>query len=336
MFCFILKKDSSLSKFWILIMEIIDFFTNISLIIADGKPVICFTGETYQPIFLEKIKTFIEKHIGEPIQKFAPDQSLTDIQMRLGTTFLGQQQWFMVNNLESISVAKKKADFIQFIKNYSGPHRIIIFINKEDGELPVPHDQAYMIGHSYSNEQVKKIAILYEDSKPEILAYFFNKLFAIKKEYSLDQLCLLKEYAGLLGNNIGHFFDDWIEKLVVSDVSLFYLSQLFFEKNESEFFIQWHKVRALYPDQFWTAFFSEHLFKGYFYVQHKGQVPLDQKQITFGLPFSFLKHDWKMYSGSELQVAHQKMYEIDLSLKRSGSSYQLDTFCMAFFNDDFV
>lgn len=317
-------------------MEIIDFFHNISSIITDGKPVICFTGETYQPIFLEKIKNFIEKQIGESIQKISPDQSLADIQIRLGTTFLGQQQWFWINSLDVVSAAKKKSDFIEFIKNYSGPHRLIMFVAREDGELPVSSDQAYVIANSYTNDQVKKFAILYEDSKPEIVAYFFSKLFAIKKEYSLDQLCLLKEYAGLLGNNMGQFFDSWIEKLVISDVSLFYVSQLFFEKKSAEFFIQWHKVRSLYPDQFWTAFFSEQLFKGYFYIQHKGQVPLDQKQLTFGLPFSFLKHDWKMYSGKELQAAHEKMYEIDLSLKRSGSLYQLDTFCMSFFNGVFA
>lgn len=317
-------------------MEIIDFFNNISSIIADGKPVVCFTGEIYQPIFLEKIKIFIEKQIGESIQKISPDQSLADIQIRLGTTFLGQQQWFWINSLDVISTAKKKADFIQFIKHYTGPHRLVMFVAREDGELPVSPDQVYSIANSYTYDQIRKFSVLYEDSKPEIIAYFFSKLFAIKKEYSLDQLCLLKEYAGLLGNNMAQFFDNWIEKLVISDVSLFYLSQLFFEKNSTEFFIQWHKVRSLYSDQFWTAFFSEQLFKGYFYVLHKGQVPLDQKQLTFGLPFSFLKHDWKMYRGQELQSAHQAIYEIELSLKRSGSLYQLDTFCMSFFNGNFA
>lgn len=313
-------------------MDIIDFFNNIPSIIANGKPVIYFIGEKYQPIFLGKIKILIEKLIGESVQKIAPDQSLSDIQMRLGTTFLGQQQWFWINSLDIVTAAKKKSDFIKFIKNYSGPHRLIVFIAQEDAELPASFDQTYSIANNYIKDQIKKISFLYEEQKPEIAAYFFSKLFAIKKEYSLDQLCLLKEYAGLLGNNMGLFFDSWIEKLVASDVSLFYLSQLFFEKNESEFFIQWHKIRALYPDQFWTAFFSEQLFKGYFYVLYKGQIPLDQKQLTFGLPFSFLKHDWKMYSCEELQSAHEKIYAIDLSLKRSGSLYQLDAFCMSFLN----
>jgi len=317
-------------------MEIIDFFNNISSIITDDKPVICFTGETHLPIFLEKIKLFIEKHIDAPIQKISPDQPLSDIQIKLATTFLGQQQWYWISNLELISVAKKRADFINFVKNYTGPHRLIIFVPREETQFPVPVDQAYNIKNSYTSDQIKKISILYEDSKPEIIAYFFSKLFTLKKEYSLEQLCLLKDYAGLLGNNTGQFFKDWLEKLVISDVSLFYLSQLFFEKNGAEFFIQWDKVRTLYPDQFWTAFFSEQLFKGYFYIHYKGQVPADQKQLTFGLPFSFLKNDFKMYQGRELQLAHQRIYEIDLSLKRNGSLYQLDTFCMSFFNSDFV
>lgn len=317
-------------------MEIIDFFNNVSSVKADGKPVICFTSEIYQPIFWEKIKHVIEKHIGESMQKFSPEQSFSDIQIRLETTFLGQQQWFWIGNLDSMSIAKKKAEFLQFLKNYTGPHRIVLCMLSQDGPLPVPTHDTYTIAHSYTNDQIKKFSIFYDDQKPEIVAYFFSKIFSMKKEYSLDQLCLLKEYAGLLGNNMGQFFQDWMEKLIVSDVSLFYLSQLFFEKNGAEFFIQWHKIRTLYPDQFWTAFFSEQIFKAYFYVQYKGQVPQDQKQLTFGVPFSFLKHDWKMYSHKELQAAHQKIYEIDLSLKRNGSAYQLDTFCMSFFNGDFV
>jgi len=313
-------------------MEVIDFFHNISTIIADGKPVIYFTGEIYQPIFLEKVKNFIEKQIGESIQKISQEQPFNDIQARLGTTFLGQSQWFWLQSLE----LKKKNEFAQFLKHYSGPHRLIIFVPKEDAELIVPLDQMYVIANSYTCDQVKKISLLYDDQKPEITAYFFSKLFSIKKEYSLEQLFLLKEYGGLLGSNMGPFFQEWIEKLVVSDVSLFYLSQLFFEKNGADFFIQWNRVRGLYPDQFWTAFFSEHLFKAYFYVQHKSFVPADQKQLTFGLPFSFLKNDWKLYRGRELQQAHQKIYKIDLSLKRSGSSYQLDSFCMSFFNGHFA
>ncbi|MCX5923689.1 MAG: hypothetical protein NTU89_03945, partial [Candidatus Dependentiae bacterium] len=63
--------------------------------------------------------------------------------------------------------------------------------------------------------------------------------------------------------------------------------------------------------------------------------PADQRQISFGLPFSFLKQDFKLYTTFELQAAHQKMYEIDLALKSGGSQYRLDAFFALFFAGDF-
>lgn len=317
-------------------MDIIDFFSHFSKNISDGVSVICFTGEQTHPIFLDKVRNYIEKKSGQSIQKISFDSSIVDIELQLSTTFLGQSNWYWISTIESMAASKKKIEFIQFIKRYNGPHRLFIFMTQEELDGSLEHGVSYCIKNSYTNEQIKKIVLLYEDQKPEVVAYLFHKLFLLKKEYSLDQLCLLKEYALLLGKNIDQFLQDWIEQLVVSDVSLFYIGQLFFEKNSAEFFVKWQKIRPLYVDQFWTSFFSEQLFKAYFYVHYKGQVPTDQKQIVFGLPFSFLKHDWKMYQISELQAAHQKIYEIDLSLKRGGSAYQLDAFCMMFLNGSFM
>lgn len=316
-------------------MELFDFFSKFSSICAYNHPVICFTGKTYQPLFFEKVKDFIEQQTGESVKKINLDQDVSTIQVQLSTTFLGQKSWYWLSNIGLLTSKKKKNDYLQFIKQYQGPHRIIAFIPEADVDT-LKDAVVVHVQDGYTKDKVRKISLLYQDQKPEVISYFFNKLYQIKKEYSLDQLCLFKEYALLLGRNMEQFFDLWIEKLVVSDVSLFHLSQLFFEKNATEFFAKWQQIRSFYSDQFWTAYFSEQLFKSYFYVQHQGRVPTDQKQLVFGLPFSFLKHDFKLYHSRELQYAHQKMYEIDLSLKRSGSSYQLDSFFALFFNGTFT
>ena len=316
-------------------MDITDFFINFPSIFVENKPVIYFTGENCQHIFLDKTKDFIEKQAEISIKKINADGSFSDIISQLSTTFLGQKNFYWISNLESMAAGKKKTDIIQFLKNYSGPHRLFVFVCSSDLDSSFNSDSIYTCKNNYTNDSAKKITVLYENMKLEMAEYFYNKIFTIKKEYSLSQLCLLKEYAMLFGNNIGQFIDEWIEKLVISDISLFYLSQLFFEKNATDFFIKWDKIRILYSDQFWTAFFSEQLFKSYFYVHHNGIIAIDQKQLTFGLPFSFLKQDWKMYKCDELQKAHQRIYEIDLSLKSGGSKYQLDVFLMAFFNENF-
>lgn len=319
----------------LIVMELTEFFKNFSSICAHRYPIICFTGKEYQSLFFEKLQKFFEQQTGQSIKKINTEQDLAEVQVALASTFLGQTHWYSLGNLGAISSKKKRADYLRFVISYKGPHRLLVFIPEAD-KTTIPADLIECeIQATYTSDQVKKISILYEDEKPEVAAYFFSKLYRIKKEYSLDQLCLLKEYAKLLGKNMNEFFNEWIEKLIVSDVSLFHLSQLFFEKNAAEFFSKWQQVRENYSDQFWTSYFSEQLFKAYFVVEHGGFVPSDQKQLQFGLSFSFLKHDWKLYGARELKYAHQKMYEIDLSLKSGGSPYQLDSFFISFFNGVF-
>lgn len=313
-------------------MNITDFFSNFSTLCRYDHPVICFLGKSYQPMFLQKTYDYMQELIGEPIQKLSLDQDLSEIQIRLATTFLGKRNWYCFDNLYAISSQKKREAYIRFIANYKGPHRIISFISTADSTL---FKQDGIVSCSlqevYTSDQVKQVPILYDQDNPAISAYFFSKLYRLKKEYSLEQLCLLQEYAKLLGKNMNVFFQEWIDKLIVSDVSLFHMSQLFFEKSSTEFFVKWKEIRGNYSDQFWTTFFSEQLFKAYFYIQHGGHVPTDQKQLLFGLSFSFLKHDWKVYDQKELALAHQKIYNIDLSLKQGGSVYQLDAFLASFF-----
>ena len=313
-------------------MNITEFFSNFSSLCKYDHPVICFSGKSYQPMFLQKAYDYMQEQVGEPIHKLSLDQDLSEIQIRLATTFLGKRNWYCFDNLYAISSQKKRESYIRFIANYRGPHRIISFISAADSTaLKQDGIVSCSLQEAYTSDQVKQVPILYDQTNPAISAYFFSKLYRLKKEYSLEQLCLLQEYAKLLGKNMNVFFQEWIDKLIVSDVSLFHMSQLFFEKNSSEFFVKWKEIRGNYADQFWTTFFSEQLFKAYFYIQHGGHVPTDQKQLLFGLSFSFLKHDWKVYDSKELALAHQKIYNIDLSLKQGGSVYQLDAFLASFF-----
>ncbi len=317
-------------------MEITEFFAKSASVLAENNSVVLFTGKSYSPLFFDRLLIFIQKIVDQPLKKINLESDLSEIQISLHTTFLGQTQIYWFGDLSLISSKKKRSDWIKFVQTYQGPHRIVGFVAEEDRlEAPIARGVEIAIQESYTSDQIRKISLLYNAIKPEVAVQFFTKLYRINKEYSLDQICLLQDYAGLLGKNMDSFFDAWVEKLIVSDISLFYLSQLFFEKKAEEFFVKWSQIRPYYSDQFWTTFFSEQLFKSYFYVQWQGRVPAEQKQISFGLPFSFLKQDWKLYTTFELQAAHQKMYEIDLALKSGGSPYRLDAFFALFFAGDF-
>lgn len=294
------------------------------------KAVILLELKKYSPLLFYKFLKSIEKKSGLEIKKIDLDQDLSSIQKDLQTTFLGQIFIYWFSDLSLVSAKKKKIDFLKFIADYQGPHKIIGSIEAEQ-VIDLKNGQIIQFQDNYSSDQVLKLDFLHEGQKPEVVSYFLTKLYRKRKQYSLEQICMLLEYASLLGKNIDQFFEQWLDEIVTSDVSLYAVSQYFFEKNPQKFFELFNQVRYQYTEPFWTSFFSEQLFKAYWFIAHNGQIPIDQKQMTFGLPFSFIKNDWKLHKRSSLQIAHQKIYEIDLAIKSGASDKQLDLFAMQFF-----
>jgi hypothetical protein len=310
-------------------MTLIDFCNNRLQILTEQPSVILFSSKQYSPLSFAKILKWLSL---PSLQKLDLDQDMDQLSMKLHTTFLGQTCTFWFGDLALIPAKKKRTDWLQFLQTYQGPHEIIGWLGVDDVCKPTSKNGLIIeVPEQISSETIHKLSFLYQDHKPEISAYFFGRLYRMHKEFTLEQLCLLANYAGLMGKNMDSFFDTWLEQLIVLDVSLFYLAQLFFEKKADLFFEQWHQVRDYYPDQFWCVFFSEQLFKAYFYSKAHGRVDASSKQMTYGLPFSFLKHDWKLYKPENLQQAHELLYDVDIALKTGGSFYCLDGFLAKFF-----
>ena len=163
-----------------------------------------------------------------------------------------------------------------------------------------------------------------------------NQIYKIKNSYSLDELYLLKNYQDLLGADSKIFYQSWIARLVTADTSLFTLSQLFFEKKEKEFLKLWLQIKPLYSDMFWISYWSDQVYRAYFFIRFTHEENYaTSKQVSFGLPFSFLKQTYKTYQLHELQGFHQAMYAIDIALKNGGSSYEIDKLYIDFFTGKF-
>jgi hypothetical protein len=284
----------------------------------------------YSPLLFYKVIKNFEKQLGLELKKIDLDQDLSLVQKDLQTTFLGQTFLYWFSDLTVLTSKKKKTDFISFITSYQGPHKIIGCIDDQE-IIKLVDGQIIQFEENYTADQALKLYFLYDGQKPEVISYFLGKLYRYRKQYTIDQLCILLEYSSLLGKNIDQFFQEWLDEIVISDVSLYALGQYFFEKNPKKFFELFNKVRHLYSDPFWTSFFSEQLFKAYWFVVNKGQIASEQKQMTFGLPFSFMKFDWKHHKKEALQIAHQRIYQVDLAFKSGGSGMELDLFCMQFF-----
>lgn len=335
-------------------MQLTDFCAQKAQVLAKQSSVMLFTSKNYSPLSFAQILKWLsvgaviiqnedhkfssssttiedlgidQNHFISSLQKLDLDQEIDQLKMKLHTTFLGKTCTFWFGDLSLLSSKKKKAEWLLFLKTYQGPHQIIGWLDEDDvSNFSVKKNLIITISEQYSSEMIQKISFLYQDHRPEVCAYFFGRLYRMKKEFTLEQLCLLQKYAGLIGKGIDLFFEQWLEKMVVSHGSLFFLAQLFFEKRADEFFQEWHQVRGHYSDQFWTVFFSDQLFKAYFYVSLQGRIAPEQKQITYGLPFSFLKHDWRLYTIKSLSQAHEQLYDVDIALKTGGNAYVLDGF----------
>ncbi|MBP9765438.1 hypothetical protein KBD08_03825 [Candidatus Babeliales bacterium] len=311
-------------------MKLTDFGAYISTPQFLQQTVLILSSKHYNPLLLKKVVAALQKKHDCDVKKIDIDQSIDEIALPLQTTFLGQKCIFWFSDVTQLTSKKRKSDWLHFLQTYNGPH-VIVGCLPDDEQIPLQQGVMFEVQDNYQSDQISKISLLYDDQKPEIAAFFIGKLYRYRKEYSLQQICMLLEYASVLGKNTDLFFEQWLDQLIVSDVSLYYLSQLFFEKNTAQFFDTWSYIRPLYPDQFWTSFFSEQLFKAYWYVVWQGRIAPEHKTMSYGLAFSFLKNDWKLYKPATLLTAHQHMYEVDLALKSGSYPTRLDLFLVQFF-----
>lgn len=157
-------------------------------------------------------------------------------------------------------------------------------------------------------------------------------LFKKYKTISLDTACLVLQYVQVLGSAQRDFMNEWLDALIVPQQSLFLLSQYFFARQPTSFFVQWSKLVDAYSPQFWCVFWSEQLWRAYHYVYLTRQGNISTaREAGFRLPFSFLRKDWRTLPLNNIKKAHERMYEIDFSLKNGGDSGVFDLFYSQFF-----
>lgn len=314
-------------------MQLTDFCLQKALIFQQHPRVIIFQAKEYNNFAFRLIIEWLRLNNSiASDQKLDLELEISGLQKTLQTSFLGQYQTFWFGNVGLLSSKKKRQDWFEYLYYYQGPHQIIGFVTDDDGYKKSEHHLIVQIQDYYDSQSISKLDFLYSKNNSDQTAHFYGKLFRHQKQLSLEQICLLHSYAGLVGKNADLFFDEWLPYFVQQDVSLFYLAQLFFKKKAHLFFDQWLHIRLQYSDQFWTVFFSDQLFKAYFYVVLGGRIDQANKPLTFGLPFSFLKYDWKLFTLEQLQTAHQLLYVVDLELKNGGSLFALDNFFLQFFS----
>ncbi|NBQ16809.1 hypothetical protein EBU24_00665 [bacterium] len=296
--------------------------------------VTCFSGKQYPIIFFSLLMQWTKKE-GFALTPFFGDQSMqttewVQLQSRLSTTFLGAVESLWLGNLSILDASTRKK-MLEFLSNYSGPHKVFYFIEKAD--LPATIKDFIDINESLEKVDLEFVFATLLKTSPQALIKTVGIGY---KKLSLDTLCLLGLYSKVLGAKSDEFMQQWFEKIVVPEESLFSLAQFLFARKKESFFSAWLKLKDDYNSAFWTTFWSEQLWRAYHVVALRKENNFTQaKQMESRLPFSFLQKDWKNYSADELQKAHDFLYSVDHQLKNGFSENNLEFFYHGFMQGTF-
>jgi hypothetical protein len=292
--------------------------------------VFVFKGSVYPHIFFSHLFDLLA-------EKLSYEQKFLDLQesswkAQLSTSFLGMSCIYWLSDL-TVLKPKQKEELLLFLQEYQGPHKIILFGDaktevscKKNGMMIVCPDKIFY-------DDAKHFLSAKDLSQASQQAVFLQKIYKVKTYFSLDELYSVQEYASLVPEDASEFYDRWMSRLVVPETSLFQLSQLLFEKNEEKFFALWLLMKDLYTPMFWVSFWSDQMYKAYFYIEFfSNNNSARTKAMSFGLPFSFIKYGYKNYKLDEIQKFHQALFKVDTVLKQGSNEYILDAVLAQFFS----
>jgi hypothetical protein len=232
---------------------------------------------------------------------------------------------------------KKQQEMLDYVRSYSGPHKIIFFADNTIGELSATKIMhVIVLPQEFAPRDYYMIRFLVNGASLSDKNAFASELVMRTDQLSLDKACFFAQYEALLGKNCDDFFSQWMIHLAEPTSSMFTLSQYFFGKKNRSFFRQWSYMSELYLPPFWISFWADQLWRAYVYTELMQQKKIvEAKKAQYKLPFSFINRDWSAYSLDELRNAHHCLATIDYQLKNGASDIGLEYFYTQFFDNKF-
>lgn len=250
------------------------------------------------------------------------------------TTFLGSSGIYWLGNLDELNQNDNKY-WNAYLQSYFGPNILLCFTNAHPKVNSKSACVIRLPGMCDTQTWHDLLAFVSVPGTPVDQA-FINEIKLRRSQITLEEASMLVSYTPVIGTDVSEFSTEWLDELIVSKESLFDLSESFFSKNATLFFKRWVKISHLFPSQFWIAYWSEQLLRAYGFIAFNRMHDSNRaRTIGARLPFSFIRRDWQKISLIELYNAHQRLYEIDFSLKNGGSEIFLEHFYSSFIKNNF-
>ncbi len=156
---------------------------------------------------------------------------------------------------------------------------------------------------------------------------YANDIFQIYPAISFERAYLVMWYYYLLGKNFGRWCTHWLSRVIAPDTSLFYVSHYFFQKNTTKLLLAWREMEAVYPPEFWVAFWAEQLWQAYMFITIAQEHTCTRARKSCSkLPFAFMDTYWRNTSRNELRCALTHIYTLDLRVKSGADTRMFELF----------
>lgn len=293
---------------------------------------IIFTGENYYFLFLSRLIDFLnkKKFLPAPYKNLIIDSlEKGELQSNLTQTFLGQKYFYWLGDSTQAKLAQKELDLLF---NYTGPHFISFYLDKEKSDKN--NLNIIELNENLDIDNIINILNFFEikltTKKISLIKQVF---FSLDNNLNLDQLSILINYLDFVKAEPDNGIIEYLSLVLgKNSPSLNLLAKYFFEKNAKEFFTIWSQIYKDYPDVFWLSFWSEKLYRAYFVAKYLNNNNFAKaKSLSFGLPYNFIKSDWKKISINQLSRYHDFLYNNDYKIKTGSQFCFLDYFYLNYF-----
>lgn len=299
--------------------------------------IFCFQGQDFPPLFFSQLFNHVTQKQLLPYNfQYCSLHGLSknSLLATINQSFLGSSTFYWLGNIESAE--KYYKELAQDLSIYEGPNIIAFFAShdvkfKQHSNMEIIHIDS-TINYEFFLYLQKAFAISLVEIKKQLL----RKIFKIHPTLSLDTACMLLHYIELMSAKVIAQSENYLFSLLAISPSLTQLSEYFFAKNAEKFFALWTTMHHEYPDIFWITFWSDHLWRAYNVLVYLARNDFVQaKKMSYRLPYSFLKKDWKQHSIEDLIKRFEFIYSIDYALKRGSSFPALDFFYTYHFHNNF-
>ena len=284
-----------------------------------NKRIFCFKGENYPSLFFYLFLKLLErdKLTVYPIKR---ESNLVadygQLCLQLDQSILGQYNFYWLGDVgQAKSKVRKK--IVDYLFKYQNSNQVAFFIPNDVKHGRAEYVESISISDVISYGDFKNLAVFFEHDFSSEKLLVMRKLFSKVGTISLDFACSLLGYLELVNVRfIGEFFDYFSRNLKV-EPSLFQLSEYFFSMRPNRFFKLWSTLQGEYSEMFWLAYWSEQIWRAYYVTKLlRNKEFARAKKMSFRLPHSYIKQDWKRINLEHLSALYKHLYSIDFAFKK--------------------